>query len=112
MYTLLELLNFTPLTEKEKEYYNFDERMISTIKSQLENDRFWLGGQIKMRPNDIIDLSLIQKVKDITEKRIHEYGGPCNSFEAASISNAQKQLGFIELMIKSYNLIIEIRSLN
>ena len=109
MCTLFELVNLTPLNEKEKEHYNFDQNILNRIKYQLEKDYFWLGGQLKMNKNDIINLDTIQQVKNITKQRMLVYGEPCNSFEAASINNFQKQLEFIERMIESYNLIIELR---
>ncbi len=38
-----------------------------------------------------------------------EYGPPRNSFDLASVYTGEKELEFIENMIKSYILIMEIR---
>jgi hypothetical protein len=98
-----------PLNDTEKELYNFDNSIINRFNKDLDNGFFYLGGQIKMSHNDIVNLDSIQKVREINEQRNREYGGPCNSWEAASMYRAQKELELVENMIKAYNLIMEIR---
>ena len=109
--TLFNLLMFntTELCELEKKIFDFDERIIKRFLSELDKCTFYLGGQLKMGPNDIINLETVEKVREISRKRIIEYGGPCNSFEAASIYQANKDLEFVENMIKKYNQIMEMR---
>jgi len=107
--TLFNLFNFMPLNDNEKQLYNFDKSIINRFNKDLDNEFFYLGGQIKMSHNDIVSLDSIQRVREISEQRNREYGGPCNSFEAASMYRAQKELELIESMIKSYNVIMEIR---
>ena len=62
-----------------------------------------------MKHNDFISLDSIKKAREISERVICEYGPPCNSFELASVYTAQKELEFIEKMLKAYILIMEIR---
>jgi hypothetical protein len=107
--TLFNLFHFTPLNEQEKEYFNFDKTIIDRFIFNLDKDVFYLGGHIKMKHNDLIGLDSIQKVREIHERITCEYGAPSNSFEAASIYTAQKEVEFIESMIKAYIVIIEIR---
>lgn len=107
--TLFNLFNFMPLNENEKQLYDFDKYTIIRFNKDLDNGFFYLGGQIKMSHNDLVNLDSIQKVREINEQRNREYGGPCNSFEAASIYTSQKQLELIESMIKSYILVMELR---
>ena len=107
--TLFNLFNFMPLNNQEKDLFNFDKVIINRFNSELDKDFFYLGGQLKMKHNDIINLDSIQHVREINEQRNREYGGPCNSWEAASIYTSQKELELIENMIKVYNLIMEIR---
>jgi len=107
--TLLNLFYFMPLNEQEKNFFNFDKNIKNRFISDLDNDIFYLGGQLKMRHNDFINSEIIQKVKEINEKRNREYGGPCNSWEAASMYTSQKELEYIENMIKTYNLIMKLR---
>lgn len=107
--TIFNLLNFMPLNDKEKELYNFDKNIINRLNTDLDRGFFYLGGQIKMSHNDLINLDSIQKVREINEERNREYGGPCNSFEAASMYRSQKELELVENMIKVYNVIMELR---
>lgn len=107
--TLFDLFNFMPLNENEKQLYDFDKSTIIRFNKDLDNGFFYLGGQIKLRHNDVVNLDSIQKVREINEQRNREYGGPCNPFEAASIYTSQKQLELVESMIKSYILIMELR---
>ena len=107
--TLFNLFNFMPLNNTEKEIYNFDNSIINRFNKDLDNNLFFLGGQIKMTHNDIVNLDSIQKIREINEQRNREYGGPCNSFEAASMYRAVKELEVVENMIMKYNDIMEIR---
>lgn len=107
--TIFNLLNFMPLNENENQLYNFDKNIINRLNTDLDKGFFYLGGQVKMKHNDLINLDSIQKVREINEERNREYGGPCNSWEAASMYRSQKELELIEGMIKAYNLIMEIR---
>jgi len=107
--TLLNLLHFTPLNEYENEIFSCDKLIIDKFISQLDNGTFYLGGQLKMKHNDIINLDSIQQVREINRKMDIEYGGPYNGFEAASIRNSIMELQFIENMIIKYNKIMEIR---
>ena len=107
--TIFNLLNFMPLNDNEKQPYNFDKDIINRLNTDLDKGFFYLGGQVKMKHNDLINLDSIQKVRVIYEERNREYGRPCNSWEAASMYRAQKELELVESMIKVYYLIMEIR---
>jgi hypothetical protein len=107
--TLFNLLHFMPSNEYENVLFNFDKLIIEKFISQLDKDRFYLGGQLKMKHNDIINVDSIQQVREIHRKRDIEYGDPCNSFEAASIRHSIMELEFIENMIIKYNYIMEVR---
>jgi hypothetical protein len=107
--TLLNLLHFTPLHEYENEIFSCDKLIIDKFISQLDNGTFYLGGQLKMKHNDIINLDSIQQVREINRKRDIEYGGPYNGFEYASIRKSIMELQFVENMIIKYNKIMEIR---
>lgn len=98
-----------PLNDIEKNLFNFDKNIIKRLNLDLDRGDFYLGGQIKMTHNELIDLESIQKVREINIQRNKEYGGPCNSWEAASMYKATKELELIENMIIKYNDIMEIR---
>jgi hypothetical protein len=107
--TIFNLFHFTPLTEKEKKVFNFDKNIINRFIFNLDKDTFYLGGNIKMKHNDIINLDSIQKVREINERIICEYGAPRNSFDLASVYTHQKEVELIENMIKAYYVIMEFR---
>lgn len=107
--TLFNLFNFMPLNDTEKHLYSFDNSIINRFNRDLDNGYFFLGGQIKMSHNDIVNLDSIQKVREINEQRNREYGGSCNSWEAASMYISVKELELVENMIIKYNEIIELR---
>jgi hypothetical protein len=107
--TISILVNFMPLNDREKEIFSFDENIINEFKSNLNKDMFYLGGHLKMKHNEIINLDSIEKVRTIDKQREIEYGGPCNSFEAASILNHRRKLSIIENMLMKYKVIMELR---
>ena len=107
--TLFNLLHFTPLNEQENMLFNFDKTIINRFIFNLDKGIFYLGGNVKMKHNDLISLDSIQKVREINERIICEYGAPRNSFDLASVYTCQKELELIEDMIKAYIRIIEIR---
>jgi len=109
--TLFNLLHFnnTPLSDDEKKIFDFDQSIINRLISNLDRNVFYLGGQIRMTQNDIINLDTIEHVREIFRKREIEYGVPCNSFEAASVYQAKRELEFVENMIQKYNEIVQLR---
>ena len=107
--TLFNLLHFTPLTEQENILFNFDKTVINRLIMSLDKGIFYLGGNVKMKHNDLISLDSIQKAREINKRIMCEYGAPRNSFDLASVYTCQKELELIEDMIKAYYLIMEIR---
>ena len=109
MYTIYELFTFIPQTPDEINLFNFERERINKLLDRLKTGSFWLGGQIKMKSDDIINLDTIERVKEINKRREIEYGGPCNSFEAASINKSNSELEMIENMVKQYNEVLALR---
>ena len=72
-------------------------------KKTYYNGQFYLGGQIKMGPDD--------EIRENTRKKLIEYGGPCNSLEAASIANSERRLNDTEKIVKCYLKIGYLREL-
>ena len=114
--TLNNMINFVPMTQQERIIYNsiyksaLDEYFNDTKKTYY-NGQFYLGGQIKMGPDDEITLKKIDETRDITSKKLIEYGGPCNSWEAASIANSERILNNAEKIVKCYLKIGYLREL-
>ena len=116
MITLNKLIGFVPENDAEREIYDGCKKdvlndYLQDSKSTWSNGQFYLGGFIKMKPDEEITLKKIDEVKVTREKRYIEYGGPCNSAEMASIWRSERQLSEIEVLVKIYSEIIKYRYL-
>ena len=114
--TLNILLTFVPNNDNERIIFNNLNKEVLTsyyndTKTTYSNGIFYLGGQVKMTPDEEITLDKIKKVREISKQREIEYGGPCNSFEAASINNHNDLLNQMEDIIIAYTKIIDLREL-
>ena len=114
--TLNILLAFIPNNDNEKIIFNNLNKEVLTsyyndTKTTYSNGIFYLGGQVKMTHDEEITLDKIKKVREISKQREIEYGGTCNSFEAASINNHNDMLNQMEEIIIAYTKIIDLREL-
>lgn len=112
--SLNNLLAFVPQSDKEREILNPSKFTVLTeylidSKSSWSNGQFYLGGFIKMRPDEEITFKKIEEVKKLREKSYIEYGGPCNSAEMASIWRSERQSKEIETIVKKYIEIYRMR---
>lgn len=100
--TLRQLIAFQPENDREKELYDINHDIINDMNKHLQDNRYYLGGQIKMDYDDEINLDSFDKVREIDRKREAEYGGPCNSWEYRSINYHRKTLEETETILKKY----------
>ena len=112
--SLIDLLAFVPQSDKERELLNPNNFTVLTeylidSKSSWSKGQFYLGGFIKMKPDEKITLSKIEEVKVARAKSYIEYGGPCNSAEMASIWRSERQLKEIETIVTKYMEIYKMR---
>jgi hypothetical protein len=112
--TLNTLIEFVPNNERERNIFDKLNKSVLThylddSKKEYFNGMFYLGGQVKMSPNEEITLDKIFEVREIDKKREIEYGGPCNSWEAASINHHRGLLYQMEEIIKAYTEISNLR---
>jgi hypothetical protein len=98
-----------PLNKFEEKIYNFDKNMIHRLNSQLDKNTFYLGGEIKMKHNDIINLYSIQKIRDTIKQRARKYCTLGNSWESSDIYTDQKELEYLENMYNTYMFIMKLR---
>ena len=117
MATLNKLIEFTPNDDTEREIFKSCKKdvlneYLADTKSTWSKGTFYLGGFIKMKPDDEITLKQIDEVKIIREQRYIEYGGACNSAEMASIWRSERQLSEIEEIVKKYEEIYKLRVTN
>jgi hypothetical protein len=107
--TLKVLFSFKLLNDREKEVFKFDEIILAEMRSRLDENKFYLGGQLKMKYDDEIGLNNIVKVYEMNKQREIEYGPPYNGFEASSIRYHEKCLEIVKNMIIKYYEIIALR---
>ena len=113
-YVLVVPTAFTPNNDNDRTIYDSCKKdvlneYLKDSKSSWSKGQFYLGGFIKMKPDDEITLKIIDKVKQEREQRYIEYGGPCNSAEMASIWRSERQLAEIEEIVKKYEEIYKLR---
>ena len=103
--TLNTLLNFAFENDEERDAFNKYSSVLTyydnETKQKYLNGCYYLGGQIKLHPDDELSLKIIENVQNITLQRLIDYGGPCNSWEAASIRGSGEQLCQMENLIKT-----------
>lgn len=114
MATLNKLIEYVPENDAEREIFGNCKKDVLNEYLQDTNHRwskgqFYLGGFIQMKPDEEITLKIIDRVKQERERRYIEYGGPCNSAEAASMWNSERQLDEIEILVKKYEEIYKLR---
>jgi hypothetical protein len=112
--SLTNLLKFVPQNDKERAIFDSCKKdvlleYLIDSRSSWSNGQFYLGGFIKMKPDEEITIKKIDEVKIIRAKRYIEYGGPCNSAEAGSIWRSERQLDEIETIVKKYLEIYKIK---
>ena len=104
--SLIQLSQFVPSNDAERAIYNIDtekyiiQKYIDDSKSSWSNGKYYLGGQIKLDPNEPITPELFKKAwKPFLDGSCDDY---CNSAEYASIMNAKRGLTNIEIIVKKY----------
>jgi hypothetical protein len=111
--SLIQLSQFVPSTEAERAIYNIDteiyiiQQYLDDSKSSWAKGKYYLGGQIRMNPNDPITPELLNDVKKLFDVS----GDYCNSFEYGSILRAKSGLQNIETIVNKYNEIQRLRIL-
>jgi hypothetical protein len=93
-----------------REINEYDRNIINKYIRELDENCFWLGGQIKLNHNDFINLELIEKVKKMNNKQLIDYGSSVNSFENMLIIASTRQLELIESMIIKYDKFIKLNN--
>ena len=110
--SLIQLSEFVPNNDAERAVYNIDaekyiiQKYIDDSKSSWAKGKYYLGGQIRVEPNEPITPELFKQAwKPFLDGSCNDY---CNSFEYASILNAKAGLTSIAKIVKKY---IEVQKL-
>ena len=116
MATLNKLLEFIPENDVERTIFDSLKKSVLTeylidSRSSWSNGTFYLGGFIKMKPDEEITLKKIDEVNAMREKSLAE-NGVCNSAEMASVWRSERQLAEIEIIVTKYEEIYKLRVAN
>ena len=103
-----QLVNFVSKDETEVIIINETviQEYVEDIKSSWSGGKYYLGGQIKLDPNDSITDALLEKVHKINHDP-NMY--VCNSAEMASVFRARRQLSEISRIVARYKEIAKKR---
>ena len=111
--SLIQLSQFVPGNDAEMAVYNIDaekyiiQKYIDDSNSSWAKGKYYLGGQIKLDPNEPITPELFEKAwKPYTDGSCDDY---CNSWEYASVLTAKSGLTSIETIVRKY---IKVRIMN
>jgi hypothetical protein len=113
MPSLIELINFIPQNDVEKNIFDSCNKdvlndYLQDTKPNWYNGIFYLGGFIKMKADEDITIKKIDDVKKIREQRYRE-DMPTNSVEIASVKKSDMQLYNIEIILQKYQEIKDLR---
>lgn len=114
--SLIQLHNFIVDNDAERAIYNVDaekyiiQKYIDDSKSSWAKGKYYLGGQIRVEPNEPITPELFKQAwKPFLDGSCNDY---CNSFEYASILRAKNGLTSIEKIVGKYIEIQKLRIMN
>ncbi len=113
MATLNKLIEFVPENDAERTIYDVCKKdvineYLQETKSTWSKGTFYLGGFIKMKPDEEITMNKIDKANDMREKSVAE-NSICNSAEMASVWRSERQLKEIKEIVKKYEEIYKLR---
>lgn len=110
--SLIQLSEFVPNNDAERAIYNIEtekyiiQKYIDDSKSSWSKGKYYLGGQIRVEPNEPITPELFKQAwKPFLDGSCDDY---CNSFEYASIMQAKRGLSSIDEIVTKY---IEVQKL-
>lgn len=113
--SLIKLSVFVPQNEAEKAIYNIDsykyiiQSYLDDSKSSWSKGKYYLGGQIRLNPDDEITPELFKTAWKMMDDSGYDY---TNSAEYASVLRAKSGLNSIEKIVKKYIEIQKLRVLN
>ena len=108
--SLHDLANFLPTDTSENIIVNESvvAEYMAITKSSWSPGHYWLGGHLKLNPNDKLTPELFNKA-DKMMKDVGDFG--CNSWENESIKDGKRLFNEIEAIVKRYREVMRRRVL-
>jgi hypothetical protein len=93
-------------------FFDTDEKdcisqYMKNTTEKYSNGKYWLKGQLEKLPDDPIMQRDIDEAIAIDNRRMAEYGGPCNGLEAASIAHHNKKFTNMQKVLEKYYQLME-----
>jgi hypothetical protein len=97
--SLNKLIDWFKEVSEEMDLDEYIEPNVRDVLNEYKKDsetewskgkKYYLYGQVLTDPDSPITRESLQNAIDINSQRSQEYGGPCNSFEAASIAHSDQ----------------------
>jgi hypothetical protein len=108
--SLYELYDFVKYNRNlfDENEIRYVEAYINDTTAKYSGGHYWLKGQLHLLPTEQITEEKIQKAIEIDNKRMAEYGGPCNGMEAASMNNHNNKFENLQTVLKKYYHSVEL----
>lgn len=93
-------------------YFEADEKecihqYMKNTTETYSNGKYWLKGQFEKLPDEPIMQRDIDEAIAIDNRRMAEYGGPCNGLEAMSIAQHNHKFTNIQKVLQKYYQLME-----
>jgi len=107
--SLNDLSDFVTLNAS---FFETDEKecihqYMKNTTEKYSNGKYWLKGQLEKRPDEPITQTDIDEAIVIDNRRMAEYGGPCNGLEAMSIAHHNLKFTNIQKVLQKYYQLME-----
>jgi len=86
----------------DNEYDRGVNQYVLDTESLLSDGKYYLYGQLKLDKSTPITQQKMEEAIKINGSRLKDYGGPCNSFEAASIQKHEADFHSLLKLIEKY----------
>lgn len=80
---------------------------LSDINQKYSSGKYWLKGQLEMTLYEKITNEKINKAIEIDNQNKIKFGGPCNSFELASINQSNSKFEHLQKVLQKYYDILQ-----
>ena len=97
-------LNASFFEPDEKDCIN---QYMKNTTEKYSNGKYWLKGQLEKLSDDPIMQRDIDEAISIDNRRMTEYGGPCNGLEAASIAHHNHKFTNMQKLLEKYYQLME-----
>ncbi len=106
------LRDLSEFIQMNPSFFDVDEKKcislyLENTTEKYSNGKYWLKGQLEKTPDDPITQHDMDEANNIDNRRMAEYGGPCNGLEAASIAHHNYKFINMQKVLQKYYYLME-----